>query len=570
MASQQPQPEPKKLAPIIDYIDPGPAPKNPYHLSKTIWDYVGSFGDGSKKLLTFKENEPMVGSNGNGQATKEKEVRKVDFEFRGDKVVLPENMDLDEAAEVINRQREEESVEVSINEPINAFPLDGAVALMRVLKKRYGWTHLVPQDMGFWGVRPPTMIAVEIGNNERIQVPWGNMQVPKIDGTLTTGCYFNEGMPCFKLSGTVKRKHERIVAQIAEEIREEVKKSSIYRFKTIKINFRDSDGDRKQFDYNLCPRFIDLDMVGDTEPIFSKAVEDAIRINIHNPIRFSERCRKKGASLKKGVMLGGPYGTGKTLTAFQAAKLCKEHGWTFLYLEDVRDLDLAIGFAKLYQPCMLFAEDVDRAAAGPRSAEMDRLLNTIDGVESKSKDERLLIVLTTNHLEVINRAFLRPGRIDRVINVTPPDVDACLRIVQKYVHDGDCKMDGSDEEFKKAIDCLVGANAAFFRNVVEGAKLSAIENMPDDDADLIITPNDLRIVAESMIPHAKLINPEHGKKGLLDLEEEEINPLEMGFGILAQKFAEAFVDQITNPKILKGIVVKQRKRRGFGGDPGIN
>ena len=499
----------------------------------------------------------------------EKEVRKVDFAYEGDRIVLPKDMDLDEAEKAIQRQRDEENVTVNINEPILCTPFDGAVALMRVLKRRYGWTNLVPEDMGWWGTRPPSMVGVEIGVDERIQVPWGNMQVPKIDGTLQTNYWFNEGMPCFKLTGTVKRKHERFVAEIAQQIREEVKRNSIYRAKTVKINFRDSDGERKEFDFNLAPKFIDLGAIGDSQPIFSESIANAIRINIHNPIRFSARCRKKGASLKKGIMLGGPYGTGKTLEAFECAQLCAQHGWTFLYLEDVRYLDLAYGFARLYQPCLLFAEDADKALAGPRTPEMDKVLNVIDGVESKG-EQSVMLILTTNCLEVINRAFLRPGRIDAVINVLPPDVEACLKIVRKYVAEGDCKLSGSAEELKKAIEPLVGANAAFFRNTVEQCKLSAIEKMDTDDADVVISPDDLRIVAEGMVPHAKLINPEHGKKSLLDLQEEMTDPLQMGFEILSQKFAEAFVDQITNPKVLKGIIVKKMKKRGMNGDPSNN
>jgi hypothetical protein len=505
---------------------------------------------------------PTTPVSANGKDAKE--VRKVDFEFKGDRMIIPEGVDLDEAKEIISRQIEEDSVVVSINEPIDCFPIDGAAAMMRVLARRYGWTGLVPTDMGFWGLRPPQMISVEIGNGERVQIPWGNMVVPKIDGTLTTGFRYKDGMPCFVLGGNVKRKHERTVAAIAQEIREEVKLRSIYRSKIIKINFRDGDGERKEFDQNLAPTFLDLDTVSDTDPIFSKKIEDAIRINLHNPIRFSRRCRKRGASLKKGIMLGGPYGTGKTLAAFQTAKLCQQHGWTFLYLADVRDLDLAIGFAKLYQPAVLFAEDCDRIAAGQqRTPEMDRLLNTIDGVESKNKDEQLIVVLTTNHLKFINPAFVRPGRIDAVIEVLPPDADACLRIVRKYITDGDCQMRGSDNDFKEAIKCLVGANAAFFRTTVEQAKLSAIENMPDDDAEVVITPSDIAVVAEGMVPHCLLINPEHGKKNLLDLEgAESHDPIQMAMSIIFQKASEAVLDHITNPKVLEKVIVKRMRPRG--------
>lgn len=498
---------------------------------------------------------------------KEKEDRKVVFAYEGDRIVIPEGMDLDEAASAIKRQSEEENVIVTISEHFAAFPFDGAVALMRVLQRRYGWTHLIPTH-DFWGPKPPQMVGVEISFKERIQVPWGNMVVPKIDGTLTTGFTFENGMPCFKLSGNVKRKHERAVAALAKEIREQIVSDSIYRCKAIKINFRDSSGERIEFDSSLAPRFIDLENMGDCTPIFSESITNAIRVNIHNPIKFSSRCKSRGASLKKGVVLGGPFGTGKTLEAYEIANLCMKHGWTFLYLEDVRDLDLAIGFAKLYQPCVLFAEDVDKASAGPRTPEMDRLLNTIDGVESKG-DQELMVVLTTNALEIINRAFLRPGRIDCVINVLPPDKHACLRIVKKYIAEGGCLMEGTDEDFMEAIKCLVGANAAFFRNTVEQAKLSAIESMENDDSVVTIRPNDLKAVAEGMVPHAKLINPEHGQKSLLEMEDTTTaDPSSFAMDILMQKMAESFVGQISNPKTLSKIIMKSMTPRGGRGGSG--
>lgn len=561
MASQEPKSsQPKTLTTVKPDLA---------KISLTYFDFgfEASYLDRAKKArYTKKETGTMsLTTTANGKP-EEKDVRKVDFDYSGDKIVIPENMDLDEAYEAIGRQRDEENVTVSISEMINAFPMDGAVALMRVLKRRYGWTNLVPTQ-GFFGPRPPQMVGVDIGFGEKIQVPWGNMTVPKIEGTLSTGYTFKDGMPCFLISGNVKRKHERIVQQIANEVREEVRNASIYRGKAIKINFRDGDGERREFDASLCPRFIDMKTIGDTQPIFSKGIEDQIRINIINPIRYSKRCRDKGASLKKGIVLGGPYGTGKTLTAFQVAQICEQHGWTFLYLEDVRDLDLAIGFARLYGPCVLFAEDCDKMAMGPRTPEMDRILNTIDGVESKG-DMALITVLTTNHLQIINPAFLRPGRIDAVINVTPPDEDACLRIVKKYVAEGGCKLSGTDDELKAAIQPLVGANAAFFRNTVEQAKLAAIENMASDDAEVVITAAELEVVAKGMVPHCKLINPEHGSKKLVDLTEEQQDPMTVAMAIVGQKFAEIILDNVTNPKMLSKIIMKPMKKMGGMGGGG--
>lgn len=496
----------------------------------------------------------------NGKMEKSKVVSKHDFEFRGTKFVIPQGLDYPGAIEALRKQHAEEQVVVQVNEPIRAFPMDGAAAMMRVLQRRYGWQNLLPTP-GFWGSSPPTMISVEIGPDERVQVPWGRCSVPYVEGYIYTGFDVEDGACIFSLRAEVKRLSEKVVAEIAQEVREEVRTHSIYRGKAIKVNYRDSDGDRVSFHPSYCPKFIKLPSDSDV-PIFSKAVEQAVQINLFNPVMHSEQCRQNGVSLKRGVMLSGPYGGGKTLLAHTLAKTCVQSGWTFLYLEDVRDLDLAVGLAKMYQPCVIFAEDIDRATNGPRDANMDRLLNTLDGIEAKQKNEGLIVVLTTNHLGSINPAFVRPGRIDAVIEIGPPDQNACVRLVKKYAADGNCSLACTEDEAGAAIRCLVGANASFFRVVVEQAKLAAISTS-EAGKPLTIGVAELESAANAMLPHAILINPEHGRKSLEQLMGEGsqmLDPMTVATDILMQKMSEAFFDQIANPKKLAGIITKSMKR----------
>ena len=514
--------------------------------------------------LSFKFGHLLKG-NGMSAPTVESngvvEARKIFIDRGGDRIVLPEGMEYLEARKCLEMQEAEENTLVNVSEKIRCFPLDGALAFMKVLRKRYGWTNLKATP-GFFGPSPPAMVGVDVAFNQTVQVPWGNCTVPKIDGTLSTGWTEDEGMPIFLLSAKVKRKHEKEVASIANEVRELIKQESIYHGCAIKVNYRDRDGERKDFNPSFAPRFIDTSTINRQEAIYSADTERAIEINLFNPILYSDNCRKHGIPLKRGVIMGGPYGTGKTLTAYKLAKLCVENKWTFLYLEDVRDLDLAISFAKLYEPCVLFAEDIDRATAGgSREAGFDKILNTIDGIESKNCE--IMVVLTTNHLNHIHPAFLRPGRIDAILEISPPDVDACLRLIKKYGQDksGELLMDGADDEFKNAITPMVGANASFIREAVERAKLSAISS--SGEGRLTIRPNDISIVAKAMVAHIRMINPEHGKKSLLDLQDvEQVDPTTMAIDILVQKMSESFIDQIANPKTLTKIIKKKLGGKG--------
>lgn len=433
--------------------------------------------------------------------------RKIDVEFHGDKLVLPEDMNYDEAIDALARQRDEENTEVSVQEPVNAFPLDGAVAFQKALRERYGWANLVPTP-GFFGSNPPQMIGVEIAFNQTLQIPWGRCMVPKVEGFLATGWREENSMPVFNLTATVKRRYEKVVAEIANRVREIVATESIYRGQAVKLNFRDADGDRQStFSPIFAPRFIDLKKYANQQIVYAADTERMIETNLFNPVRYTNRCRENGVPLKRGILLEGRYGTGKTLTAHRLAQICVENGWTFLYVEDVRDLDLAVAFAKLYQPCVLFAEDVDRTMPnGPRTPEIDKILNTLDGVESKHLE--VMTVLTTNHVGGIHSGFLRPGRIDTVIPILAPDDGAMLRLVRHYgkAKDGTPIVEGTDAEIISAVKGLKGSNAAFVQEAVERAKLSAIGK----DEKMIIRPDDISVAVASMQTHIKMVCPDAG------------------------------------------------------------
>lgn len=436
------------------------------------------------------------------------------------------------------------------------------------MRERYGWTNLSPTP-GWWGDNPPTLVGVEIGFGETLQIPWGDCRVPKVDGRLSTG--YNEdhnGMPIFALTANVKRRYEKVVAEIAKRIREIVAAESIYRGQAVKINFRDSDGDRNsEFSPTFAPRFLDLKKYAGQEIVYAATTERMIQTNLFNPVLFTQRCRTHGIPLKRGILLEGKYGTGKTLTAHMLAQKCVENGWTFLYLEDVRDLDMAFHFAKMYAPCVLFAEDVDRSMpAGQRTADIDRILNTLDGVESKNVE--VMTVLTTNSVSGIHPSFLRPGRIDTVIPVLPPDEQAMLRLVRMYGRskDGTPLVTGADAAIIEAVKGLNGSNASFVQEAVERAKLSAIAASEE----MVIKPEDIKTAVASMAAHLKLVCPEAGME--IEDGDEVLDPLRFGFDVLMDQLAFALISKIADPKVLSKIVIKAEKKAGRRrpGNPGMN
>lgn len=492
----------------------------------------------------------------------EKQIRNLNIDFEGDKFVIPQDMDYNEAIMALTRQRDQEMTYVSAQEKVNAFPLDGAVAFQKALKEKYGWANLVPTH-NFFGSNPPAMIGVEIAPNQTIQVPWGACKVPKIDGTLTTGWTNHNDMPIFNLSANVKRMNEKAISELAARVREIVATDSIYRGQAVKINFRDRNGSQKiDFKPSFAPQFMDLNKYNDQKAVYSKITEQMIDMYLFNPVIHSQKCRDNGIPLKRGVVLEGRFGTGKTLTAYGLAKTCVQNGWTFLYVEDVRDISLAMSFAKMYAPCVLFAEDVDRTIPiGSRSGEIDKILNTFDGVESK--DIEVITVLTTNNVNGIHPGFLRPGRIDTVIPVHAPDSDAMLRLVRHYAKtkSGDSIIEGTDEQIIAAISGLKGTNAAFVKEAVERSKLCAIEK-----PEMMISPEDLKKAIVSMGPQIKMVCPNAGEeKDSFDPEKDiMVDPLRLAGEIAIDTVVHAFMNKLLDPRSLQHIIMKGAKAAGGG------
>lgn len=414
-------------------------------------------------------------------------------------ILLPKNMSLDEGMEWLRRRKVEEEREIQITEEIDAFPLDGAYAFWRAISAKYGFAGLIPTP-GFFSDKPPSMIGVQISPTENVQVPWGRLQIPGIAGYLQSGIAVKNGTRViFQIGGVVKQKFKAEVAELARLTRELVKKESIYKGQAFKVSFPPLN--LETFNVNdHAPAFLDLTNVKEDELIFSKEVRELVNHSLFTPIEKTEQCRQYRIPLKRGILLEGPYGTGKTQTAFVTAKKCRDNGWTFVYLKSVKELGRAILFAQQYEPAVIFAEDIDQVLEGGRDEDMNDILNTIDGVDSKGHE--LITVLTTNFVEKINPAMLRPGRLDAVIPVRPPDAEAVTRLLRLYSRG----LINKDETLMEVGQMLGGHIPAVIREVVERAKLSAVARLGKGE-DLSLSESDLIVATRSMLAQTKLIAP---------------------------------------------------------------
>ncbi len=434
-----------------------------------------------------------------------KEVAVAEIKQYGEKLILPEGMGLDVAIDLLERRREYLEEETEFTEHYDVMPFDGANALAEVLVKKFGWA---PQTStpGFFGKNPPRMLSVKVGFGVNKSVPWGRFSLPNISGHVECGVSRKNGRFCFSLEASVLRKDEAAVRSLCNDIHEFLKEGSIYKGKAVKIRFLDDDGDALSM-----PEvdFLDVSKIDPNSLIYAKPVQDAVETNLFTPINRIKDCIANNIPVKRGVLLGGVFGTGKTMAATVASRLAVDNGLTYLYVPRADELSMAIEFAKQYQSpaCVIFCEDIDRVTSGERSVEMDDILNILDGIDTKGAN--IITVLTTNDLDAINPAMLRPGRLDAVIDVTPPDAAAAIKLVRLYGRES-ISADLDLTEVGIALDGLIPAVIA---EVVKRAKLSQMRLQEPGTPVLGISSDALLEAAKTMRAQVELLNRKKPEAG---------------------------------------------------------
>lgn len=440
--------------------------------------------------------------------TDKKKTHIAEVVHHGKEIIIPHGMKYDDAIDILHRKQKYESEIVHLSYEVDAFVWDGALAFYKAMKQLFGFAmgEAIPSKLIFAEDEKPTEIKVQTSADSYTMVPWGRFSLPGINGYVETISISKNGRVIFCIFSETKRIHKPAIKELAELTEKLAKEESIYKSKAFKVDLSKN---------MPIPQFLDLRKVKEDELILSDDIMSAVETNLFTPIEHTVECREYGIPLKRGVLLSGPYGTGKTLSAYVAAKKCERNGWTFLYCSDAHQLGDMIDFAKHYEPCVVFCEDIDRSVSGDRTSSMDYILNTIDGIEAK--DREIMVILTTNHLEDIHKALLRPGRLDAVIPVEPPDAKAVEKLIRLYSG----KALDEDIDLTEAGKTLEGNIPAVIRECVERSKLSSIK--------LGVSENGVKLTSEAILDSAKSM-----KKQIESLKESEVKPA------IEQRFADSF------------------------------
>jgi cell division protease FtsH len=218
-----------------------------------------------------------------------------------------------------------------------------------------------------------------------------------------------------------------------------------------------------------------------------EAVEELYEIKdfLQNPARY----QALGAKIPKGVLLYGPPGTGKTLLARAVAG---EAGVPFYSISGSDFVEMFVGVgasrvrdlfeqAKQNSPCIIFVDEIDavgrQRGAGlggghdEREQTLNQLLVEMDGFDARGG---IILIAATNRPDILDPALLRPGRFDRQIPVSAPDLMGRKRILE--VHSKGKPM-APDADLHSLAKRTVGMSGADLANVLnEAALLTARQN----------------------------------------------------------------------------------------------
>ncbi|OGE54916.1 hypothetical protein PENARI_c005G03161 [Penicillium arizonense] len=165
---------------------------------------------------------------------------------------------------------------------------------------------------------------------------------------------------------------------------------------------------------------------------------------VERPLKYPQRMRRLNVNSKKGVLLYGPPGCSKTLTV---KALATEAGLNFLAVKGAEILSMYVGEserslreifrkARAARPSIIFFDEIDAIAARRGSSQggvnvLTTLLNEMDGIEEL---RNVLVIAATNKPDVLDPALMRPGRLDNILYIGPPDVEARKEILRIWAN----------------------------------------------------------------------------------------------------------------------------------------
>jgi ATP-dependent 26S proteasome regulatory subunit len=227
--------------------------------------------------------------------------------------------------------------------------------------------------------------------------------------------------------------------------------------------------------------FLERPVVTRDQIVLPDEVLENIERQVLGVRRHSDRLLASGQHLKRGVLLHGAPGTGKTHTVRYLLGQLPEATVIVISGRALERIREACSVARTLQPAIIVVEDVDliaeqREARPGEHPLLFQLLNEMDGLNSAAD---VTFLLTTNRADLLEPALAeRPGRVDLAAELPLPDSAARRQLIRLY--QGNLELDLADTD--GLVERTEGVTAAFLKELLRKAAVLSCENDPGEGA----------------------------------------------------------------------------------------
>jgi hypothetical protein len=254
-------------------------------------------------------------------------------------------------------------------------------------------------------------------------------------------------------------------AATRDEINELIQLHNVFRGQVLSFSQSEHHG-------NELVSFLPRPAIAAAEVVLPDGVLETIEQHIVSIGDWSAELRQAGQHLKRGLLLHGPPGTGKTHTVRYLTGRLTSTTVILLTGTSIRFIEAAAALARRFQPSMVVLEDVDligmdRDFMQGSNPLLFSLLEAMDGVGA---DADVTFVLTTNRADILEIALAdRPGRVDLAIEIPRPDARCRERLLRLYARDMVLDADVAD-----VVAGTDGVTASFIKELIRRVVLVSL------------------------------------------------------------------------------------------------
>lgn len=223
--------------------------------------------------------------------------------------------------------------------------------------------------------------------------------------------------------------------------------------------------------------FLEFPKMGWDEVVLSPKIKEEFNLNLLTPLKNEELCKKLGVPWRRGLMLGGLAGTGKT----QVCRiLCNElYGTTVIWatpkaVQNEDDIAMLFSAARYFAPTLLVIEDIDFIGSSRdfgQDPSLGELLTQLDG---NDPNHGIFVIATTNRPEMLDSALAnRPSRFDVLIEFKLPELQSRKELIKLFSKN---MMTLAGRELEDLASYMKDLTGAQIKEAFVYAQLKAIES----------------------------------------------------------------------------------------------